>query len=264
MLSKLKNLETLDLRGNILGNDILSHLNGFTSLKSLRLQECGLQGTIPMLEFSHLMNLKELYLGRNEIESFGSFQEKGQLRFIKLEVLGLSGNLFNSSIFSFLGVLSNLKSLHIGSNKLKGSINIKELNALSNLEELYIRDNEVNDFVPPQDNETEFRLTKLEVLDLTGNLFTNSILSSLGRLSNLKSLYIQRNKLKGAINIKDNETELRLINLEVLDLIGNLFSNSIMSSLGRLSNMKSIRFGGNNLKGFINITELDALSNLEE
>ncbi|EOY31250.1 Serine-threonine protein kinase, putative [Theobroma cacao] len=135
ILSKLKNLETLDLRGNILGNDVLSHLNGFTSLKSLRLQGCGLQGTVPMLEFSHLMNLKELYLGRNKIESFESFREKRELGFIKLEVLGLSENFFNNSIFSFLGVLSNLKSLYIISNILRGPI---ELDAFSNLENMHI------------------------------------------------------------------------------------------------------------------------------
>ncbi|KAK6236114.1 hypothetical protein SCA6_011451 [Theobroma cacao] len=211
ILSKLKNLETLDLRGNILGNDVLSHLNGFTSLKSLRLQECGLQGTVPMLEISHLMNLKELYLGRNQIESFESFREKRQLGFIKLEVLGLSENFFNNSIFSFLGVLSNLKSLYITSNQLKGPIDIKELNALSNLEKLYMGYNEVNDFVSSQ----------------------------------------------------DNEIELRLINLQVLDLSWNLFNNGIFSSLGRLLNLKSIYFGGYDLKGFINITELDAFSNLE-
>ncbi|MFQ6644329.1 hypothetical protein Gotur_017769 [Gossypium turneri] len=46
MLSKLNNLETLDLSGNRLGNKILSQLNGFASLKSLSLEECGLKGTL--------------------------------------------------------------------------------------------------------------------------------------------------------------------------------------------------------------------------
>ncbi|XP_052885734.1 receptor-like protein 14 isoform X1 [Gossypium arboreum] len=46
MLSKLKNLETLDLSGNSLRNNILSQLDGFASLKSLRLEYCGLKGTL--------------------------------------------------------------------------------------------------------------------------------------------------------------------------------------------------------------------------
>ncbi|KAK6236113.1 hypothetical protein SCA6_011450, partial [Theobroma cacao] len=129
-LSKLNNLEILNLHGNELGNDILSRLNGFTSLKTLRLQNCALEETIHMIEFSDLMNLRELYLDNNEIESLESFQgnssiEKRQLRLIKTEVLGLSENLFNNSIFSFLGAISNLKSLHIRDNILAGPIDIK-------------------------------------------------------------------------------------------------------------------------------------------
>ncbi|XVF34538.1 hypothetical protein REPUB_Repub18cG0067600 [Reevesia pubescens] len=204
-LPKLNNLEALDLHGNILGNNILSHLDGFTSLKSLHLQNCGLKRTVDILEiFNNLMNLKELYLGENQIESLGTlFQgnsstEKGQLRMIKLEVLGLSYNLFNNSIFSSLSILSNLKSLYLGSNKLKGPIHIKELNALSNLEYLDMSYNEVNAFLPSQ----ELRMMNLEVLDLSGNLFNNSIFSSFARLSNLKSLFLDVNKLDGSRDLK--------------------------------------------------------------
>ncbi|XVE84487.1 hypothetical protein DITRI_Ditri17bG0017500 [Diplodiscus trichospermus] len=144
-----------------------------------------------MLEFNNLANLKELFLGNNKIESLGSlFQNKGQLRLIKLEVLGLSENLFNNSILSSLAVFSNLKSLYLQSNRLEGPIHIKDLNALSNLEELDIGNNNVNDFVPSQDNETELRLTNLKMLDLTWNLFNSCILSSLDALSNLEELYL--------------------------------------------------------------------------
>ncbi|MBA0839885.1 hypothetical protein Goarm_005577, partial [Gossypium armourianum] len=48
ILSKLNNLESLDLSFNNLGNNILQQLNGFTSLKSLRLQNCGLKGIVDM------------------------------------------------------------------------------------------------------------------------------------------------------------------------------------------------------------------------
>lgn len=50
MLSKLNQLETLDLSNHYdLGNNVLSLLDGFASLKSLRLQDCGLKGTVNML-----------------------------------------------------------------------------------------------------------------------------------------------------------------------------------------------------------------------
>ncbi|EOY31252.1 Serine-threonine protein kinase [Theobroma cacao] len=182
-LSKLNNLEILNLHGNELGNDILSRLNGFTSLKTLRLQNCALEETIHML-------------GNSSIE-------KRQLRLIKTEVLGLSENLFNNSIFSFLGAISNLKSLHIRDNILAGPIDIKALNALSNLEKLYMEYNAVNDFLPSRENETKLRLINLKVLDLSSNRFSSSILSSLGKLSNRKSFYFGGSKLKGSIDLRE-------------------------------------------------------------
>ncbi|TYI24820.1 hypothetical protein ES332_A05G011500v1 [Gossypium tomentosum] len=113
-LSKLKNVEILDLsHHNYIGNNS-SQLNDFRSLKSLRLQDCGLVGSIDMREFNSFINLKELHLGSNQIKSLGfSFYDKEPLWLNKLEVLGLSDNLLNSSVFSSLAPLSNLKSLHL-------------------------------------------------------------------------------------------------------------------------------------------------------
>ena len=71
-LSKLNNLEILDIHGNMLGNNILSHLDGFTSLKSLRLQNCGLKGSVNMIgrfafKFFFLLKILESLLGASRI-----------------------------------------------------------------------------------------------------------------------------------------------------------------------------------------------------
>ncbi|KAH1055125.1 hypothetical protein J1N35_033190 [Gossypium stocksii] len=177
MLSKLNNLETLDLSGNRLGNKILSQLD----------------------EIKNLKNLKELYLGRNEIKSLGSlFHEKEGMKLNKLEVLSLRGNFLNNSIFSSLVELSNLKSLDLSGNELEGAINTKNLNALSNLEELMLSGNEVNGFIPSQG----LRLMNLKHLDLSGNGFNNSIMSSLATLPNLRTLRIGISKCNGLIDMK--------------------------------------------------------------
>ncbi|XVF47989.1 hypothetical protein PTKIN_Ptkin03bG0154500 [Pterospermum kingtungense] len=268
-LSKLSKMETLDLRGNILGNNILPHLHDFTSLKSLRLQYCGLKGTVDMLEFNNLINLKELYLGENEIESLGSlFLNKEPLRLIKLEVLGLSENLFNNSIFSSLAALSNLKSLYINYNKLKGPIHIKVicnslssyLNGLSTLEELYMFENEVNDFVPSQGNKTKLKLMNLKVLDLIGNLFNSSILSSLSRLFNLKSLSLGLNNSEGSIDLKglDAFTNLEELNMWCNSYFYNLDPEGTACGLSPQSLdifplLKTLFLGGFNLNGTLTI-----------
>ncbi|XVF71075.1 hypothetical protein PTKIN_Ptkin12aG0005700 [Pterospermum kingtungense] len=270
-LSKLSKLETLDLRGNKLGNNIIPHLHDFTSLKSLRLQNCGLKLTVDMLEFNNLINLKELYLGENKIESLGSFsQKKEQLRLIKLEVLGLSDNLFNNSIFSSLAALSNLKFLHIRHNKLEGPIRVKDLNGLSNLEELDMFDNEVNDFVPSQGNETKLKLMNLKVLDLSGNLFNSSMLSSLSGLSNLKSLSLELNNSE-SIDLKGLDA---LNNLEELNMFCNNYFYNMEGMACSLSPrsldifplLKTLSLGGfsfNGTKTALSPLDLKNLESLE-
>ncbi|KAA3478447.1 receptor-like protein 12 isoform X1 [Gossypium australe] len=145
------------------------------------------------------MNLKELNLGGNEIESLGSlFHEKEGMKFNKLEVLNLYENKFNNSIFSSLVELSNLKTLDLSYNQLEGAIYTKDLNALSNLEELILFRNKVNGFIPSQG----LRLMNLKVVELSGNDFNISIMSSLATLSNLKTLWIEINQCNGLIDMK--------------------------------------------------------------
>ncbi|KAB2079034.1 hypothetical protein ES319_A06G203900v1 [Gossypium barbadense] len=243
MLSKLKNLETLDLSDNSLGNNILSQLDSFASLKSLRLEYCGLKGTLDIQESNNnWMNLKELSLEGNEIKSLGSiFHGKEGMKLNKLEVLNLRYNLFNNSIFSSLVELSNLKSLDLSYNKLKGAIYTKDLNALSNLEELILSDNEVNGFIPSQG----LRLMNLKVVDLSGNDFNNSILSSLATLSNLKNL-----SGNGLIDMKDLN---RLSNLEELYMACNPAIDAdagcsfSLQSLGLFPTLKTLSLRGFNI-----------------
>ncbi|KAB2026591.1 hypothetical protein ES319_D06G230500v1 [Gossypium barbadense] len=199
--SKLDKLENLDLSDNHFNNNILASLSELSSLKSLNLAENVFTRSNPTNESNNnWMKLKELYLEGNEIESLGSLFHEG-MKFNKLEVLSLNGNLLNNSVFSSLFELSNLKSLDLSDNQLEGAIYTKHLmtfqnckkkkscpfenlNALSNLEELILSGNEVNGFIPSQG----LRLMNLKHLDLSGNGFNNSILSSLATLSNLKTL----------------------------------------------------------------------------
>ncbi|KAL1096555.1 hypothetical protein V6Z11_D06G230200 [Gossypium hirsutum] len=197
MLSKLNNLETLDLSYNSFGN-----IDGFATMTPVCIEYCGLKGTLDIQESNNnWMKLKELYLEGNEIESLGSlFYEKEGMKFNKLEVLSLNGNLLNNSVFSSLVELSNLKSLNLSDNQLEGTIYTKDLNALSNLEELILSDNfEVNGFIPSKG----LRLMNLEHLNLSVNGFNNSILASLATLPNLKTLMIDISQCNGLIDMKD-------------------------------------------------------------
>ncbi|PPE02913.1 hypothetical protein GOBAR_DD00073 [Gossypium barbadense] len=149
-LSKLGNLETLDLSVTKMKNNLL-HLGGLSSLTTLKLEGNDLEGRIHLQELCNLTNLKILDLSDNRIESIRSFHGKyvynysimfpgngRQLNLINLEEIDLSDNMFNNSILAELSGFSNLKSLDIRWNKLNGSIDAKET--------LYLSGNEVNQF----------------------------------------------------------------------------------------------------------------------
>ncbi|KAJ8767805.1 hypothetical protein K2173_020745 [Erythroxylum novogranatense] len=151
---------------------------------------------------------------------------------------------------------------------------------------------EARDIVGCVENEGFERLSKLgnlETLVLSSNKFNNSILPSLSHLPSLLSLDLSNNRLNGKIDPKDlnnltsleeldlgfNEIEgfksvlgdeetLELSNLEYLDLSYNHFDNNVLSYLSGLPSLVSLDISNNRIKGSIDVTELVALSQLQE
>ncbi|KAA8525643.1 hypothetical protein F0562_007475 [Nyssa sinensis] len=103
-LSRLNNLEVLDLSVNHLNGSVLSFLN-----------------------LNDLISLKELDLTLNNLQSFEPIQglETPDSRLSNLEILHLSDNWFDNSTLSFASGLSSLKSLDLSFNKLKGTVDIR-------------------------------------------------------------------------------------------------------------------------------------------
>ncbi|XP_022722215.1 LRR receptor-like serine/threonine-protein kinase FLS2 [Durio zibethinus] len=60
------------------------------------------------------------------------------------------------------------------------------------------------------------------------------------------------------------EIQLRMTNLEVLDLSNNLFKNDTFAILSGLPSLKSLHMGNNQLQGSIDIKDLGAFTNIEE
>ncbi|KAK8703720.1 hypothetical protein V6N13_047366 [Hibiscus sabdariffa] len=174
-LNNLTKLKYLDLSENRI--ESISDQDE-THLRLLNLEELDLTH-IKGLE--NLTNLKELDLRWNGIESLESYKDDATQRqqMIHLEELRLDGNLLNNSVFAFLNGFSNLKSLSIRRNRMKGSLDMKDLDAFSSLRELYMSNNQLNDFVI---HKGCCDLKKLEVLDLSGNAFEGMLPHGLGPL----------------------------------------------------------------------------------
>ncbi|KAH9753632.1 Receptor-like protein 13 [Citrus sinensis] len=213
--------------------------------------------------FTPFQQLESLYLKYNNIA--GCVENEGIERLSRLsnlKMLDLSENLFNNSILSSVAHLSSLTSLYLYSNRLEGSIDVKELDSLRDLEELYIGWNMIDKFVVPKGYRG---LRKLKSLGLSGVGITNGskLLQSMGSFPSLNTLHLSFNEFTETVTTTTQGLE-RLANLKMLDLRGNLFNNSILSSLARLSSLTSLDLSYNRLEGSINVKEFDSLSNLEE
>ncbi|XP_052483901.1 receptor-like protein 9a isoform X5 [Gossypium raimondii] len=289
LLSRLNNLETLDLSGNSLKNTILFHMRNISSLKTLRLSANQLKGRLDHIHgLNNLTNLKYLDLSDNNIESISNKGFQLLSRLNNLETLDLSRNSFKNSILFHMRHLSSLKTLRLSGNQLKGRLDhIQGLNNLTNLKYLDLSWNDIES-ISNKDG-TQWRLTNLEELDLSGNLFRNNTISFPQGFSSLKSLTLSYNDLQGSLDtkglsnltnlkkldlsgnqiesfqsFKDGGRILELTHLEELNLDDNLFNTSVFASLNKLSNLKSLSLWGNELKGSIDMKELNVSSNVEE
>ncbi|XP_052298228.1 receptor-like protein 9a isoform X3 [Citrus sinensis] len=96
------------------------------------------------------------------------------------------------------------------------------------------------------------------MLNLSGNSFNNSILSSLTHLSSLRSLNVFWNRLEGSIDVKELDS---LRDLEELDIGGNKIDKFVVSK--GLSKLKSLSLSGTRFKGTFNVREFNSFNNLE-
>ncbi|CAA2966837.1 LRR receptor-like serine threonine- kinase GSO1 [Olea europaea subsp. europaea] len=285
-LSTLRNLETLDLGDNSFDRKILSSLSQLSSLKLLGLWGCfsnreiygnsrerlfGLtklevlnfasnHGIIDgdillVLNLNDFINLKELDLSQNKLRSLGTIYG---LKYLK--VLNLQSNYFNNSIFSSLHGLSSLKSLDFSYNKLKGTIQMKDLRALSNLEELDLSGNEVNNFTTLKGIKS---IHSLQVLKLDSLYVSNisNMVQSLRAFSYLKHFYFRHNSVNGSIG----SYELgHLRRLEGLFLDNSTVDWNFLQSIGAITSLKILSLSRCRLNGTLPIQGLCELKNLQE
>ncbi|KAJ6372635.1 hypothetical protein OIU76_027031 [Salix suchowensis] len=108
-------------------------------------------------------------------------------------------------------------SLYLNGNQLKGSIDTKDFDSLSKLEELDLSANEIENFVTSTGFERPGSLDKLEFLDLSSNRISDGNLSFLKGLSSLKQLHLNKNQLKGSMDMKEFDSSSKLVELWLED-----------------------------------------------
>ncbi|KAB2039730.1 hypothetical protein ES319_D02G030600v1 [Gossypium barbadense] len=205
--------------------------------------------------------LKSLYLRGNAIS--GNLENEGfgklSSTLSNLEILDLSFNYLNDSILLSLSELSSLRYLDLSINKFEGSGHQRGLNNLSNLKYLDLSWNRIesisnkglnnltnlkyldlswNDIESISNKDgTQLRLTNLEELYLSGNLFRNNTISFPQGLSSLKSLTLFNNRLQGSLDTKDSNVSS---SLEEIYLDYSTLNTNILQSIGVFASLKTL------------------------
>ncbi|XP_052198851.1 receptor-like protein 9a isoform X2 [Diospyros lotus] len=255
-LSKLINLEILDLSENYFNNSIILEFVGeISSLKSLYLRDNLLGNSIQLTSFeklSMLTNLEVLDLSDNGINNSKILECSGGIS--SLKSLYLEG-------FEKLSLLTNLEVLDLSNSRINNSKILECIGEISSLKSLYLVGNSLGNSVHLTSFEKLHKLTNLEVLDLSYNEINNSkILEFIGEISSLKSLYLI-GSLGSSFHLRSFEKLHKLTNLEDLDLSSNEINNSkILKFIGEIPSLKSLYLYGNKLT---NLNQESKLANLE-
>ncbi|XVF34544.1 hypothetical protein REPUB_Repub18cG0068100 [Reevesia pubescens] len=252
-LSRLSNLETLDLSKNQLQNSILSNLGGLSSLKTLILRQTGLKGTIAIGNLINLINLKELDLSNNAIESLEYLQELEGLS--NLGELDMSRNEVTHFVASPPGnrSLSQIRVLYLDGVFTNGSISLFQLvETFSSVKTFFLRGNYYFDatFNVSQDIHL---LNNVENIFLDYSTLNSNILQSIEVLTSLKTLSLLDCGLNGTLpaqgwcNVK---------NLEELDLSRNELQGILPSCVSNLTSLRLLDISDNQLTGNLAFTPI--------
>jgi Leucine-rich repeat (LRR) protein len=283
LVEALTNLEVLHLSGVEISAKVPQIMANLSSLSSLFLRECGLQGEFPMGIFQ-LPNLRFLSIRYNPYLTgyLPEFQSGSQL-----ETLLLAGTNFSGQLPESIGNLKSLTELDVAENNFSG-VMPSSLGNLTKLNSLDLSDNSFSGKIPPSfvnllqltylslslndlrsgtidwiGNLTKLsfldmtktnsygnipsclrNLTQLTVLRLHGNKLTGQIPSWIGNHTQFISLFLGVNKLHGPIP----KSIYRLQNLEKLDLAYNFFSGTLeLNLLLKFRNLVSLQLSYNNL-----------------
>jgi Leucine-rich repeat (LRR) protein len=253
-LSKLVNLETLDLSCGEITNKALEHIKGLKNLQTLDLRNTQVSDAgLAMLK--ELKSLKQLYLTNCPVTDDGLVHLRG-LNLEALYVGGLLDKVTDKGV-RHLKELKNLQKLYVPHALGLTDDGLKELKELTNLREL----NLCNTKLTGEGLRHLSRLERLEILDLDGNHLTDDALKHLTGLQRLEVLNLGDNQVTDA----GLEHLSGLKGLRLLDLRRNQVTDKGIKALLELESLRrlSVAYTKVTDKGLKQLKELRKLERLD-
>ncbi|XP_018441073.1 receptor-like protein 9a isoform X2 [Raphanus sativus] len=263
-LKDLRNLELLDLSGNMLSGPLPGFAD-FHTLEALDLSDNKFSGTLEEQGLCQLKNLRELDLSRNEVigrlpQCFSSLT--------KLEVLDISSNKFSGGSPSFISNLSSLKYLSLSDNEFEGVFSVELIANLSKLKVFKLSSR--SSFLQIEDKISLQPRFQLSVIELQ---FCNleTVPRFLQHQKDLRLINLSNNKLTGispswflenyprlqVLLLQNNSfTVLQLPRLllnhsmQILDVSSNKFDKGLPENIGQvLANIRHLNLSNNEFQG---------------
>jgi Leucine-rich repeat (LRR) protein len=192
--AEMSDLKELDLSDNQLFGPIPYDMFEYTKLSILDLNSNSLEGQLPLGLYNNDV-LELLSLSHNDLT--GPILETIS-NLARLKHLDLAGNKFSGDIPNSITTMTNLRYLFVGDNPFSSGTIPGNLYHLSNLEDLSFKGSQRTGLIPdffPQ-------LQKLVFLDLDDNDFVGGIPESIGELTELRFLFLNRNdNLAGTVPV---------------------------------------------------------------
>ncbi|KAK1685176.1 hypothetical protein QYE76_046024 [Lolium multiflorum] len=206
-------------------------------------------GPIPE-ELRNLTHLTRLDLKKNSLTGpLPAFiGELTTLQYITVGTNALSG-----PVPKKLGNLTDLLLLALGSNYFNGSLP-DELGKLTKLQQMYIDSNDFSGPLPA----TLSQLTNLSILWASDNNFTGQIPDYLGSFINLNELNIQGNSFRGPIP----RSLSNLINLRTLKIGDIVNGSSSMEFVGNMTSLSVLVLRNNKINDTLDSVEFSKFQNL--
>ncbi|KAI3829509.1 hypothetical protein L1987_03634 [Smallanthus sonchifolius] len=249
-LQKLSLCNVVSLRGNYFTGELPEWIRGMKSLEILDVSVNNFTGLVPT-GLGDVESLKSLNLSLNQ---FTGEVPESLAKCVNLSVIDFSRNLFTGEIPGWVFGLG-LKGVYLSGNGFTGNVEFGESAA---------------------------GFDSLEILDLSSNLFSGAIASSIGNFSRLVFLNMSRNSLVGSvpsilgrlkaanvIDLSHNRLNGSIPNeicgarvLEELRLESNLLTGSIPNQIQNCSDLTTLILSGNNITGMIPV-DIAKLTELE-